>query len=112
MGADNVGETYETVRWPGSTDAREAGQPTKRRLATSSVPRWEANTGLYDSDFYLQHLRQLPLSDAWLCDIENKRFLRVIVEPKSLDGITQSDRDLHQLSFTIRAAWTDQNATY
>ena len=69
---------------------------------------WQASTGWFDDPAYLLHLRQLPLSSAaWLVDSVNGRFLRVLIEGKTLESVKQDDLDLYALTFTIRAAWLD-----
>jgi hypothetical protein len=66
----------------------------------------EANTGWVDP-FYLEHLRQLPLSTGvFLIDIPNRKFRRVTIAPGELE-YNRADETLQSLSFTIRAAWGD-----
>jgi len=73
----------------------------------SARATWELSSGWHDAD-YIEHLRQLPLAThVWLVDMTNRRFLRVVVEPKKLDAVREDDRDLHELQFTVRAAWQD-----
>lgn len=73
-------------------------------------PQWECSTGWYDDAFYLEHLRQLPLSKAWLIDRINRRFLRVVVQPGTLENIREDDQTLYSLKFNIKAAWQDAAA--
>lgn len=78
--------------------------------AASGRPQWELNTGWYDDPFYLEHLRQLPLAQAWLIDVFERRFLKVIVQPGTLEEIQRDDETLYNLKFSIKAAWLDQAA--
>lgn len=66
----------------------------------------EANTGWHDK-YYIEHLRQLLLGDTWIIDTVNDRFLRVLIETKSLDFVTEDDNTLYSLTLNIRAAWLD-----
>lgn len=65
----------------------------------------ECNTGWYPR-YYAEHLRQILLGDAWLIDTDHKRFLRVVVDTESVE-VEKDDAQLHNLSFTLKAAWID-----
>ncbi|MBL7780671.1 MAG: hypothetical protein JNM22_05590 [Saprospiraceae bacterium] len=78
-------------------------------LAAAGRRGWNVNTGWYSDPAYLEHLRQLPLADAWIVDLEREKFLRVIVEPGEIE-IRQDDETIYNLSFKIRAAWEDSDA--
>lgn len=69
---------------------------------------WEFSTGLYGDPFYIQHLQQLPMADAWLVDIQNRRFLKVIVDAKAFQ-VSEDDQTLYSATFTLRAGWQDQS---
>lgn len=69
------------------------------------------NTGWYADPFYLEHLQQLPLSDAWIIDLSNRRFVRVIVESKELTT-RRDDETLHSMAVTIRQATIDKAFNY
>ncbi len=69
---------------------------------------WEFSTGLYSDPFYIRHLQQLPMGDAWLVDIENRRFLKVIVDAKGFQ-VSEDDANLFSATFTLRAGWQDQS---
>lgn len=99
-------EEYQRPRRPGHT----AQIGDFDIFAQSARPMWDMNTGWYSDDFYLEHLRQLPLGAAWLIDRIQRRFLRVIVEPKELSDIKKDDETLYSLSFSIKAAWLDRAA--
>lgn len=79
-------------------------------FAATGRPSWTMNTGWYEDDFYLEHLRQLPLAKAWLVDRIQRRFLKVIVEPKQLEELKKDDETLYSLSLNIKAAWLDSAA--
>ncbi len=66
---------------------------------------WDVNTGWVDID-YIQHLKQLPLSDVWMVDLGRKKFLRVLVQPGEIET-NRDDETLFALTFTIRAGWSD-----
>jgi hypothetical protein len=70
---------------------------------------FEMNTGWFDDPYYLEHLQQLPLAHAWLIDLTNRRFLRVIVDTSSLDAVRADDETLFSLKFTLKAGWIDQS---
>lgn len=76
-------------------------------IAASGRPAWEVNTGWYSDPYYLEHLRQLPLAEAWLIDLDNKAFLKVIADPGEIE-ISRDDETLYSLTFSLRAAWVDQ----
>ena len=76
-------------------------------LAAGGRPVWEMNTGWYDDPYYLQHLRQLPLAQAWLVDASNQRFQKVIVEARELRDLVVDDQVLYGIQFNIKAGWID-----
>lgn len=77
---------------------------------TEGNRQWELNTGYTEDADWIEHLRQLPLTDgAWLIDTVNRRFLAVVVQPGDLDT-RLDDELLYQLTFTVRAAWFDPAA--
>jgi len=79
------------------------------KLNAQGQTTWDCSTGHFNDDAYLVALRQLPLSTAaWLVDVENERFLRVNVDAKRIETVTQDDQDLFFMNITLRAAWTDQ----
>lgn len=69
-------------------------------------PAWDVNTGYYPLE-YIEHLRQLLLGKLWIIDLHNERFLRVVIDTKSVE--TKDDEQLFSLAFTLRAAWVDKN---
>lgn len=101
-----AGEEFQRPRRPGHTV--QVGDFDI--FAQQGRPTWSMSTGWYADPFYLEHLRQLPLAKTWLVDRFNRRFLRVIVEPKELADIRRDDDTLYSLEFTIRAGWTDTAA--
>lgn len=69
----------------------------------------EANTAFYDynTDNYLFHLLQLQIGDAWLIDLNRRRFVRCIVETG--DAVySQADETLLNIPFTIRTAISEK----
>lgn len=97
------GDVYEVERTPEWT-VRDSDYRDYNKIGRKS---WEASTGLYDrKDPYVEHLLQLPLSDAWLLDQASERYLRVRVEGRDLQFDNNADTQV-SLTFTIRAAWRD-----
>jgi hypothetical protein len=70
---------------------------------------WKANTGWYNDPYYIEHLKQLPLADAWLVDVEGQQFLKVIVQPKTMDSVRVDDETLFSMEFEIKSGWEDHN---
>lgn len=71
---------------------------------------WEASTHWMHEDYYVRHLRQLPLSRAvWLIDLPARKFKAVTVEAKEMT-IQADDQPLQALTFIIRSAWEDVNS--
>ncbi len=71
---------------------------------------WEVNTGWLSDNYYLDHLRQLPLAQqVFLVDVVNRKLRRVIVAPGEIQT-NEADSTLFAQSFTIRAGWSDQAA--
>lgn len=62
----------------------------------------DVSTGWHDR-FYIEHLRQVLLGKTWIVDVKNSRFIRVVVDTKSLD-VTEDDQDLFALSFGLKYA--------
>lgn len=77
--------------------------------AQSGRQIWEVSTGFNDDSVYLEGLRQLPLAKCWMADLRERRWKRVIVEAKKIEGVAEDDRDLHEMTFTVRAAWQDES---
>lgn len=65
----------------------------------------EASTG-WQQAHYIEHLRQILLGKTWIIDQVNNRFIRVIVETKTLD-VKADDQDLFSLSITLSYAVKD-----
>lgn len=101
---ESVGETFRRFDWKNHTPADGNFQ----KHAVEARQAWEFDTGWFDDIAYPQHLLQLPLSETWLVDIVNRRFLRVIVEPGKMRWKVD-DEQLFSLSFSARAAWVDAN---
>lgn len=70
-------------------------------------PQWTFSTGWYDDPWYVEHLRQVLLSEAWLVDRFNRIFLKAIVDAKTLESVKNDDETLHALEFTVKAGWID-----
>ena len=102
----STAETFRRVLTPYDTPADHETQ----KYAAEATREWELNTGWSDDQDWMEHLRQLSLADgAWLIDMTNRRFLAVVVQTGDLE--TRQDDDLlYQLPFTVRAAWSDQDA--
>lgn len=99
----STAETYRRARTASWTvDTHE-----ENKHVAEGQREWEYNTGWTDDADWIEHLRQLLLSDAvWLIDTDNRRFLAVTVQPGSVE--TKPDDDtLYQMSFTVRAGWLD-----
>ena len=106
-GYDVGGELFRTIR----TNAFAVADGELGKTNFQAQATFTASTGYHHDDYYLDHLRQLPLSStAWLVDVENERFLRVIVEADRIDQVRRDDEDLFSLTFELRAAWFDQAA--
>lgn len=67
---------------------------------------FQLRTG-YQSRYYIEHLQQLLLGDAWLIDLENERFLRLVCNTDSIE-VYKDDTELYSLQVTFNAAWIDQ----
>jgi hypothetical protein len=76
--------------------------------AAEGQRKYTFNTGWVDA-YYVEHLRQLLLGDAWLIDYSNERFLRLVVDTDSID-IAQKDQELFSLSVEFVSSWKDQAA--
>lgn len=112
------------LRGKAVSDARSAGQeyqsprsidwsvdtPEVAMYDLQEVQSWEFDSGYTEDQDWIEHLRQLAISDrAWLIDTANRRFLAVNVQP----GKIETDRDdetLYHVTFTVRAAWINRAA--
>lgn len=70
-------------------------------------PQWTFSTGWYDDPYYVEHLRQVLLSQAWLVDRFNRIFLKVIIDARSIETVRKDDETLFSLEFTVKAGWID-----
>lgn len=114
-GCETVGFRGKTTMLYETTSEEYRLMPTRSRstdrgdfsvFSTEGRGEWQVNTGWCDLD-YLRHLQQLPLADAaWLVDLAQQRFLKVIVQPGQLET-NKDDETLFSLSFSIRAGWVD-----
>lgn len=97
---------YQRARWGSSrpSDFRDFDNSD-----ASGRPKWEVSTGWYADPYYLVHLRQMPLAQAWLIDMDDRRFLPVTVQSTD-SAVTQQDEVLHELTFKIEAGWYDDAA--
>ena len=104
-------DIYRRSRWP---DGRPDPFVQRGDLAAYNQQGGavlSCNTGWYADPFYLEHLQQLPLSDTWIIDLVNRRFVRVIVETKEL--ITRRDDDtMFSMAITLRQAMIDKAFNY
>lgn len=67
----------------------------------------QLRSGWYDDPYYVEHLRQLPLSQrVWLIDLANKRFVPLVVEAGEMD-VRQDDETLFAFSIKAQNAWSD-----
>lgn len=81
-----------------------------QNYALEGAREWELNSGWTADLDWLEHLRQLCLSDAvWLIDVANERFLGVTVETRDMET-NRDDETLFSLPITVRAAWVDVDA--
>lgn len=97
---------YQRVRWGTS---RPADFRDYDNLDALGRPAWQVSTGWYADQFYLVHLRQMPLGRAWLIDMVQGRFLPITVEGTD-SAVSMDDDTLHELTFTLRAGWYDDAA--
>lgn len=66
---------------------------------------YEMNTGWVER-YYIEHLQQLLLGDAWIIDRDNSRFIKLICE--STGGVVSSDDNtLFSMDVTFKTAWID-----
>lgn len=75
-------------------------------FAQEGRPQWTFSTGWYDDPYYVEHLRQVLLSQAWLVDRFNRAFLKVIIDPKET-SLRNDDETLYALEFSAKAGWID-----
>lgn len=102
-GFEASAETFRLPRQPGHTVQRG----DLSTFNASGRPQWNFSTGWYDDPYYVEHLRQLLLSQAWLVDRVNRAFLKVIIEAKTIDLVKTDDETLFALEFTVKAGWID-----
>ena len=69
---------------------------------------WEIQTGLVTPQ-YADQLRQLLVGDVWLIDTNNKRFLRLIADTKSIETNPRGN-GMISLALTFKSAWFEPNA--
>ncbi len=79
-------------------------------LLSEGSPQINVSTGYYSEPYYPQHLQQLMHAKCWLVDIENDRFLRVLVDNSTLDNVNKDDQNLYSIQLKLKAAWVDQEA--
>lgn len=95
----------------------DVSQHENQVLSLEGAREWELHSGWTTDADWLDHLRQLCLSDSvWLVDIgrpdldvNDGRFLAVTVETSELET-RKDDETLFNLSITVRAAWIDTSA--
>lgn len=105
-GFDSSAETFRLPRLPDHSVQRgDFGV-----FGAAGSPKWTFSTGWYDDPYYCEHLRQVLLSQAWLVDRFNRKFLKVIVDAKSIDLLKNDDETLYALEFTVKAGWIDASA--
>lgn len=104
-------EVFRRSRWPdGRTDAFvQRGDLAAYNQQGGAV--FTCNTGWYADPFYLEHLQQLPLADAWIIDLVNRRFVRVIVESKELNT-RRDDETMYSMTIALRQATIDKAWNY
>lgn len=103
------------LKYEGARDVARRLRWTDYNVATGDLlaynqegqQMWELNTGWHPK-WYIEHLRQMLLGSLWIIDTDNKRFLSVIADTKTVD-VQQDDQQLYNLSLTVRAAWLDTN---
>lgn len=97
------GEEFQRPRRPDHTVLRgDFGA-----FAQAGRAQWALSTGWYSEPFYIEHLRQVLLSEAWLVDRVNRRFLKAIVEPQTIEEWRRDDETLFSLAINVKAGWTD-----
>jgi hypothetical protein len=79
-------------------------------LLSEGSPQINVSSGYYSESYYLLHLQQLMHAKCWLVDIENDRFLRVLIDNSVIDNVTKDDTNLYSIQLKINAAWVDQEA--
>ena len=102
-GFEATSESYRVPRRPDHTLQRG----DFASFNPSGRPQWTFSTGWYDDPFYVEHLRQVLLSQAWLVDRFNRVFLKVIIEARSIETVRNSDETLFSLEFQVKAGWID-----
>ena len=93
------------------TDPSLNNSPQFGSLATTDATAqgvWEMQTGLLTPQYAAQ-LQQLLTADVWLIDQENRRFLKLILDSKSLEKTAKS-RHMVALNLVFKTAWIDRNS--
>lgn len=99
-------ERYKSSRLSDWTAAEHEYQ----NYALEGQREWELNTGWTPDSDYIEHLRQIIISDSvWLIDVANERFLAVTVETRDIEVRTDDDT-LFNLTIMVRASWVDADA--
>lgn len=108
-GRETYRTTAEKYRSPRASDW-EVQTHEYQVYALEGQREWELQSGWTDDPDWIEHLRQLCLSDAvWLIDVENERFLAVTVETRDIE-VRRDDETLYNLPITVRASWVDVDA--
>lgn len=102
-GFEATAETFRLPRLPDHTAQRgDLGV-----FNAAGRPQWTFSTGWFDDPYYVEHLRQVLLAQAWLVDRHNEKFYKVLVDAKTIDQVTNDDETLFALEFTVKAGWLD-----
>lgn len=102
QGYDVTRETFRSAKWYDYTPADgELGYYFQEGNA-----QYECSVGWYP-DRYVQNLRQMLLGDTWLIDVQNGRFIKVLIETNSMKD-KEDDQDLFSLTFQFKVAGYDQ----
>lgn len=108
-GKESYKTTAEKYRAPRPSDW-DVSQHENQVYALEGAREWELNSGWTVDADWIEHLRQLCLSDAvWLIDVDNERFLAVTVETRDIE-VKRDDETIYNLPITVRAAWVDVDA--
>lgn len=108
-GIERYKTTAEKYRSPRDSNWEVSTHETKLYL-NEGQREWELNSGWTPDGDWIEHLRQLCLSDAvWLVDVENERFLAVTVETRDIE-VRRDDETIYNLPITVRASWVDVDA--
>lgn len=85
-------------------------QYADKSLASTEVTTqqiWEVQTGLVTPQ-YADSLRQILVGETWLIDTKNTRFLKLILDTKSIETQPRGT-GMVALSFSFKSAWIDRN---